>query len=105
DAGSPWRALDGWRLNGGALRRLGFRDADSMREVDVGALPGGGWQVTLDGVTIAATAARAADGTLIAALGPRRLSATVVASGDKRHVFISGRHHLLSHVDLLRLVG
>jgi 3-methylcrotonyl-CoA carboxylase alpha subunit len=105
DAGSPWRALDGWRLNGSAVRRLGFRDAESMREVDVGALPGGAWQLTLDGVTIAATAALAADGTLTAALGPRRLSATVVASGDQRHVFVAGRGHVLSHVDLLGIAG
>ena len=38
-------------------------------------------------------------------LGPRRLTATVVASGDKRHVFIAGRVHVLSHVDLLGIAG
>jgi 3-methylcrotonyl-CoA carboxylase alpha subunit len=76
-----------------------------MREVDVGALPGGAWQVSLDGTTIAATAALARDGTLTAALGPRRLTSTVVASGDKRHVFVAGRDHVLSHVDLLGIAG
>jgi 3-methylcrotonyl-CoA carboxylase alpha subunit len=76
-----------------------------MREVDVGALPGGGWQVTLDGTTLTATAALGADGALTAALGPRRLRATVVASGDKRHVFVAGRDHVLSHVDLLGIAG
>jgi 3-methylcrotonyl-CoA carboxylase alpha subunit len=105
DPGSPWRSLDGWRLNGTALRRLGFRHGETMREVDVGALPGGAWQVTLDGTTVAATAALGADGALTAALGPRRLSATVVASGDKRHVFVAGRDHVLGHVDLLGIAG
>jgi len=105
DPGSPWRALDGWRLNGSALRRLGFRHGETMREVDVGALPGGAWQVSLDGTTIAATAALARDGTLTAALGPRRLTSTVVSSGDKRHVFVAGRDHVLSHVDLLGIAG
>jgi len=105
DPASPWRALDGWRLNGKAVRRLGFRDAETMREVDVGALPGGAWQVTLDGATIVATAALAADGALTAALGPRRVAATVVASGDKRHVFVAGHGHVLSHVDLLGIAG
>jgi len=105
DPGSPWRALDGWRLNGSALRRLGFRHAETMREVDVGALPGGAWQVSLDGVTITATATLGRDGTLTASLGPRRLTSTVVASGDKRHVFVAGRDHVLSHVDLLGIAG
>ena len=49
DPGSPWRALDGWRLNGSALRRLGFRHAETMREVDVGARPDGAWELVLDG--------------------------------------------------------
>jgi len=105
DPGSPWRALDGWRLNGSALRRLGFRHGETMREVDVGALPRGAWQVTLDGATITATAALGRDGTLTAALGPRRLTSTVVASGDRRHVFVAGRNHVLSHVDLLGVAG
>ena len=63
DPGSPWRALDGWRTERQALRRLGFRHGETMREVDVGALPGGAWQVSLDGVTVTATAALGRDGT------------------------------------------
>jgi 3-methylcrotonyl-CoA carboxylase alpha subunit len=45
------------------------------------------------------------DGSLAVALGPRRLTATVVVNGDKRHVFIAGRHHVLIHVDLLGIAG
>ena len=41
DPASPWRVLDGWRLNGRAERRLGFRHGETTREVDVAALAGG----------------------------------------------------------------
>ena len=90
------RLLDaGHRVVGGSRRQTRF------------ASPLGHWvplDVT-DPASIVATAALAADGTLTAALGPRRLTATVVASGDKRHVFVAGRGHVLSHVDLLGIAG
>jgi 3-methylcrotonyl-CoA carboxylase alpha subunit len=101
DGGSPWRALDGWRLNGSALRRLGFRSGETMREVDVAAVPGGGWQLTLEGTTTAATARPGVDGAIAATLGERRFATAVVAEGSQRHVFISGRSYALALVDLL----
>jgi 3-methylcrotonyl-CoA carboxylase alpha subunit len=102
---SPWRALDGWRLNGSALRRLGFRHAETMREVDVAALPGGSWQLWLDGKPTSASAVPGADGTMAATLGDRRFAAAVVAHGDRRQVFVGGRSHALAHVDLLGISG
>jgi 3-methylcrotonyl-CoA carboxylase alpha subunit len=105
DAGSPWRALDGWRLNGSAVRRLGFRHAETMREVDVGARPHGAWALSLDGGTLAATAVLRTDGSLTATLGPRRLTAIIVAQGERRHVFVDGHVHVLTLVDLLGIAG
>jgi 3-methylcrotonyl-CoA carboxylase alpha subunit len=105
DAASPWQALDGWRLNGSAVRRLGFRSGETMREVDVGALPGGAWELVLDGKSTVGRAAPNADGTMAATLGERRFAATVVASGERRHVFASGGAHALTHVDLLGVTG
>ncbi len=105
DAASPWRALDGWRLNGSALRRLGFRSGETMREVDVAALPGGAWQLVLDGTATVARAVPNGDGTMAATLGARRFAAAVVASGERRHVFVAGRAHALTHVDLLGVGG
>ncbi|HZW76333.1 MAG TPA: biotin/lipoyl-containing protein, partial [Caldimonas sp.] len=105
DPASPWRALDGWRLNGSAMRRLGFRHGETMREVDAAALPGGTWQLMLDGSTTAASARASADGALMATLGERRFPAAVVASGDRRHVFVGGRAHALSLVDLFGVSG
>jgi len=105
DAASPWQALDGWRLNGSAVRRLGFRSGETMREVDVGALPGGAWELVLDGKSTVGRAAPNADGTIAATLGERRFAAAVVASGERRHVFVSGGAHALTHVDLLGVTG
>jgi 3-methylcrotonyl-CoA carboxylase alpha subunit len=90
DAGSPWRALDGWRLNGSALRRLGFRSGETMREVDVAALPGGAWQLVLDGkATVARAAAfaplegEAADPFAVVAVVEVRVAESVDAVGEQ----------------------
>jgi 3-methylcrotonyl-CoA carboxylase alpha subunit len=104
DPGSPWRTLDGWRLNGRAVRRLGWRIGDTMREVDVGALPGGAWELPLEGTTIVATTSLL-DDRMTATLGTRRLTATVVAHGDRRHVFLAGHVFVLTLVDLLGVGG
>jgi 3-methylcrotonyl-CoA carboxylase alpha subunit len=104
-AGSPWRVLDGWRLNGRALRRLGFRSGETTREVDVTALPGGRWELLLDGARVVASAELRERGALAATLGERRLAATVIALGERRHVFVAGRAHALAFVDLLGIAG
>jgi len=104
DGASPWRLLDGWRLNGRAVRRLGFRSGETTREVDVAALAGGGWELSLDGASVVASAAWQG-GALAATLGGRRAAAEVVVSGERRHVFVSGRSHALAFVDLLGIAG
>jgi len=104
DAASPWRVLDGWRLNGRAVRRLGFRWGETTREVDVAALAGGRWELALDGASVIASAAWRG-GALSATLGAHRLAATVVADGDRRQVFIAARSHALAFVDLLGIAG
>jgi 3-methylcrotonyl-CoA carboxylase alpha subunit len=105
DGGSPWRSLDGWRLNGSALRRLGFRHAETMREVDAAAAPGGAWQLTLDGTTTTASARAGTHGAVAATLGERRFAAAVVADREQRHVFVGGLSHALALVDLLGVSG
>ena len=105
DPASPWRALDGWRLNGSALRRLGFRHGETMREVDAAALPDGAWQLALDDTTTTASARASAGGALAATLGERRFPAAVVPQGERRHVFVAGRAHALTLVDLFGVSG
>jgi 3-methylcrotonyl-CoA carboxylase alpha subunit len=94
DAGSPWRTLDGWRLNGRAARRMIFRLGDDSREVDALAGAGGGWTLFLDGVAHAASAHAHGHGLLTATIGDRRVAASVVAFA-----------HALQFVDALGVVG
>ena len=42
---------------------------------------------------------------MAATLGARRFAASVVANGERRHVFVAGRAHALTHVDLLGVGG
>ncbi len=101
DPGSPWHAPDGWRLNGAAPRRLGFRSGETTREVDVGVLPGGGWALTLDGEVVVGSADLGSDGGLTATLGRRRRQLYVVADRDRRYVFADGRSFVLGRADVL----
>ena len=105
DPHSPWHRHDGWRLNGRAARRLGFRGSDEICEVDAVALPGGGWQLSIGGVGIVASATLHGDGPLVASLADRRVAATVVAQGERRHVFVAGHGYALTFVDRLGIAG
>src|SRR5258706_11820950 len=41
DPDSPWRALDGWRLNGRTQRKLAFRLVDTVQDILVAVVAGG----------------------------------------------------------------
>ena len=90
DHGSPWRMLDGWRLNGRATRTLSFRHGDVARAVAVQVVPGG-YEMALDGPPLRVRGRSGANGQLDAQLGERRVHATVVVAGERRHVFFEGR--------------
>ena len=118
DAGSPWRCHDGWRLNGRAARHLAFRCGEAMREVQAMAVPGGGWLLrfaasgtdvrdmqTNEPEGVFASAILRGDALMTAMLGGRRVAATVVASGDKRHVFVDGGSYAMVFVDPLVVAG
>jgi 3-methylcrotonyl-CoA carboxylase alpha subunit len=103
-AASPWRILDGWRLNGRGVRRLGFRAGETTREVDAAARADGRWELSLDGTSVVASATLH-DSALAATLGEHRLAATVVVAGERRHVFVAGHSYPLAFVDLLGVAG
>ena len=105
DAGSPWKIADGWRVNGRAARRLGFRIGEWTREVDATALPGGGWQLALGETRVDASAVLHGDGPIAAILGERKVAATVVAQGDRRHVFVDGKSVVATFIDPLGMTG
>jgi len=94
DRHSPWRLLDGWRLNSRAERRLVFRYGEAERTVVV-AYEDGGYQLTLDATTVPARGELGPNSTLRVELAGVRLDASVVVAGEKRHVFLSGRSYQL----------
>ncbi len=102
DEGSPWRRLDGWRLNGRAPRRVALRSGETLREVEAWALPQAGhWELAVDGGPPATARVEPIreQGELTGTIGERRVAAVVVADRDARHVFVAGRHHVLVVVD------
>jgi 3-methylcrotonyl-CoA carboxylase alpha subunit len=104
--GSPWGALDGWRLNGRAQRRLQLRLGEQVQTVVVEALPRQAWRIALEGApAVEARATPGTDGALLVQLGERRLHAAVIAAGERRHVFFEGRSWPLSLVDSLHVGG
>ena len=105
DPHSPWRALDGWRLNGRAgRRRLVFRLGQVVQEVGTEIVPGGHW-VGVGTQQVIARGSPGADSELQVHLGERRLRAVVIADGERRHVFFEGRSWPLSLVDTLHAGG
>ena len=109
DRDSPWRLLDGWRLNGRAARTVVLRAGDVSHEIAVMHQANG--SVVLASASLGAGSpmraqgTRAADGQVRLQLGEHRVVATVVAHGDRRVVFLGGHAYPLLHVDRLALAG
>ena len=104
DPHSPWRALDGWRLNGRTERKLAFRLGETVRDVGVEVV-GATFRLGIDGAQVTARGSLGADSELHAQLGERRMRAAVVAAGERRLVFAVGRSWPLSLVDRLHVGG
>lgn len=97
---SPWTAIDGWRLNGRAERRIGI----SCRGETCGitALSSGrGWTLALSSAQDTSVFAQGharrsgAEATISVRLGERRCEATIVKDADDRHVFHSGQSYVV----------
>jgi 3-methylcrotonyl-CoA carboxylase alpha subunit len=104
DPDSPWRALDGWRLNGRTERKLAFRRGDTVQYVGVQVVPGG-HELKVESQCVFARGSLGADSELQAQLGERRVRAAVVPSGERRQVFFEGRSWPLALVDTLHVGG
>ena len=100
DPYSPWRLQDGWRLNSRSERRLLFRFGDTERAVVVG-YSDGGYELTLDGITVPARGELRRNGTLRVEIAGLRLDTSVIVAGEKRHVFLNGHSYQLARVDTL----
>jgi 3-methylcrotonyl-CoA carboxylase alpha subunit len=104
DPDSPWRALDGWRLNGRTQRKLAFRLGDTVQDILVGVVAGG-HELQVNSHRVFARGTLGADSELQAQIGERRVRAAVVPAGERRQVFFEGRSWPLSLVDTLHVGG
>ena len=87
DPFSPWRATDGWQLNGEATDTLHFRDGARELTVGIRYRRDGGYALALPGGTVEARATRADPAMLAAVVDGRAIAARVVHDGDAVHVF------------------
>jgi len=104
DRDSPWRMLDGWRLNGSASRAIRLRHGDVPQAVTVKAVAGG-HQLGVAGRDVFVRGTAGPNGQLHAQLGERRVTATVVVTAERRHVFFEGRAWPLVLVSTLHVGG
>jgi 3-methylcrotonyl-CoA carboxylase alpha subunit len=97
---SPWRVLDGWRLNGSSQQTITLRCGETEQAVTA--------EVVVDGVLLSIggdpVLARRTGPSQVQ-LGDRRLTATVVARAEHLHVFCHGQSWALAKVDLLHGEG
>ncbi len=103
DPWSPWHARDGWRLNLQANRQIGFRDGESLVEVQV-AYERDSWRLNCAGETVVARGRKLEGDRFAVELDDRRLIASVIAVGSKRHVFLNGQTWIVERDDPLHLV-
>ncbi|WP_295956973.1 acetyl/propionyl/methylcrotonyl-CoA carboxylase subunit alpha [Rhodoferax sp.] len=100
---SPWRVLDGWRLNGTSQQTITLRCGETEQAVTA--------EVVADGVLLGLggdpVLARRTGPSQVqqVQLGDRRLHATVVAQGVHLHVFCQGQSWALAKVELLHGEG
>ena len=104
DPHSPWHLRDGWRANGVARREILLR-ADCCEKSVIASYQSGGFRLELDGQAALAAGELQPDGTLRADLDGRRLNVTVVAAGEKRHVFFDGMSFIFAAIDPLFHAG
>jgi 3-methylcrotonyl-CoA carboxylase alpha subunit len=105
DPHSPWANTDAWRMNGSAQRPIHLRADAAEKLVSAGYQMGGAFALAMDGQETSATATMQSgttDGTqLVVDIAGRRLNTTVIAAGEKRHVFLDGMSYCLVLVDPL----
>jgi 3-methylcrotonyl-CoA carboxylase alpha subunit len=100
DPYSPWSLADGWRLNGGYTRRVELASGEQKRTL---SLRYGERGLALDGQPV--HVASESGGRIRYTVGERHGEATVVALGEQLHVFLQGRHAVLTLLDPLAHAG
>ncbi len=104
DAHSPWQIRDGWRLNATLQRTLRFCQGELQKTVEV-TYAADSFLLMLDGRATPARARRQGAHRFRAGFDGRSLPASVVAAGERRHIFFSGRSWTLTRINPLRHAG
>jgi 3-methylcrotonyl-CoA carboxylase alpha subunit len=111
-AADPWSWRNGWRLNATYTRELTFKSERGVHDVKVHYARDGharGYHFEHGGLhaplVIQPSPAGAASSRLTLLLADRTLHADVVRSGDDLHVFLGGRHRVLTVVDIIAHAG
>jgi 3-methylcrotonyl-CoA carboxylase alpha subunit len=104
DPNSPWHARDGWRANDDGRREIVLRLGETEKTVSA-AYRSRNFRLSFDGQETDATGRLLSGGHIQADFGGRRINATVIASGEKRHVFLDGRAFIFAAIDPLFHAG
>ena len=100
DPHSPWRRVDGWRLNGKGADVIHFRYQG--REIAIRlAANAEGWTLELPGGTVAARGELGPADTLSAVIDGARTQAAIFSDGAELHVIARGATDTLTLVDPL----
>jgi 3-methylcrotonyl-CoA carboxylase alpha subunit len=105
EGNDPWSRRDGWRLQGGAQRRLSLELAGQRLPVQMERLHDGATQLSTPAGAWTFTARASGDGRHDIQLGERRLGATVYAHGERYAVFTHLGSALLAEFDPLAHAG
>jgi 3-methylcrotonyl-CoA carboxylase alpha subunit len=100
DPRSPWNITDSWRMNSIAQRELQFELGDQHKAVYV-SYTGEHHRLEIDGCGALAFGAMDSRGALRFTLDGNVRQATVIATQDKRYVFLDGRTWSLTYRDPL----
>ncbi len=100
DPHTPWRLADGWRLNAVATRQLQFRHAAQEVRVEV-TRDLTGYRFVIDGQASHVRGTLGLEGQLVIERDGHGCYATVIAEGDKCHVFFAAHAVTLLKMDPL----
>jgi len=100
DAGCPWHARDGWRLNSGGARTLIFRCGERQKTVSV-SYQSLGYHLAMGGGEVAARGEIDTRGQMRVEFDGVRMDAAAISAARMLHIFLHGRTWLLARVDPL----
>lgn len=101
---SPWAARDGWRLNGSYKRRLEFTQPD--RELSaVVEFSADEFRIAIGEAIYRVRAEVGEQGRVDAVIDQQRVSSTVIADGNRLHVFTGWQTCVFTYVDPLAVAA